>query len=582
MNNQMNKASNSFEKLYNPSKQNFNLESRREKNIKEIESLIEEMGSLDLVVAKEKRDIVAASETKTDEEINNEIKELEINAASEKLDIQFKIKEVIKKQAKYLLILKDSKDVYEYYKLITSMPLNEEYAELESNVYREFLMSHKDIENIIISYSELDFSKTGASFERAAKDETIIEIPKEDETVVEDSVDDEAIIEIPEAEETIVEEPKVEEPKVEETIVEEPKEENKDANIETAKKVRGYINKMKENYSKEYLKKATTEIAKLPEGEVKRAFKNEIVKFVNKTIDNFKELYSNLCITQNVLLESDVRLLVKMFDFLATQHYEDINFNKSDYTDGVKDIVDRYNEEYQVELSRDLAVNKDSRKKYGFATLFIEFMGAPAKWILNSKKYQEKLESKKAAAESYEELDAIESKIQDSDIVSGPRFYAAKNILSKIKPVLVENYFNKENTISQRVLSKFEKAGNIVSDKIRFMVEKSINYEKVLEDRDRIHNVAKQALEAYAESRDVSDYKTFERLINESYKNGGINDPEVMALLGELNNINSSNDNIPYEVNFKEVLNAEEYYKKPVKYEDSEGTMITIPYIKRK
>lgn len=582
MNNQMNKASNSFEKLYNPSKQNFNLESRREKNIKEIESLIEEMGSLDLVVAKEKRDIVAASETKTDEEINNEIKELEINAASEKLDIQFKIKEVIKKQAKYLLILKDSKDVYEYYKLITSMPLNEEYAELESNVYREFLMSHKDIENIIISYSELDFSKTGASFERATKDEAIIEIPKEDETVVEDSVDDEAIIEIPEAEETIVEEPKVEEPKVEETIVEEPKEENKDANIETAKKVRGYINKMKENYSKEYLKKATTEIAKLPEGEVKRAFKNEIVKFVNKTIDNFKELYSNLCITQNVLLESDVRLLVKMFDFLATQHYEDINFNKSDYTDGVKDIVDRYNEEYQVELSRDLAVNKDSRKKYGFATLFTEFMGAPAKWILNSKKYQEKLESKKAAAESYEELDAIESKIQDSDIVSGPRFYAAKNILSKIKPVLVENYFNKENTISQRVLSKFEKAGNIVSDKIRFMVEKSINYEKVLEDRDRIHNVAKQALEAYAESRDVSDYKTFERLINESYKNGGINDPEVMALLGELNNINSSNDNIPYEVNFKEVLNAEEYYKKPVKYEDSEGTMITIPYIKRK
>ncbi len=577
MNNQMNKASNSFEKLYNPSKQNFNLESRREKNIKEIESLIEEMGSLDLVVAKEKRDIVAASETKTDEEINNEIKELEINAASEKLDIQFKIKEVIKKQAKYLLILKDSKDVYEYYKLITSMPLNEEYAELESNVYREFLMSHKDIENIIISYFELDFSKTGASFERAAKDETIIEIPKEDETVVEDSVDGEAIIEIPEAEETIVEEPKVEE-----TIVEEPKEKNKDANIETAKKAREYINKMKENYSKEYLKKATTEIAKLPEGEVKRAFKNEIVKFVNKTIDNFKELYSNLCITQNVLLESDVRLLVKMFDFLATQHYEDINFNKSDYTDGVKDIVDRYNEEYQVELSRDLAVNKDSRKKYGFATLFIEFMGAPAKWILNSKKYQEKLESKKAAAESYEELDAIESKIQDSDIVSGPRFYAAKNILSKIKPVLVENYFNKENTISQRVLSKFEKAGNIVSDKIRFMVEKSINYEKVLEDRDRIHNVAKQALEAYAESRDVSDYKTFERLINESYKNGGINDPEVMALLGELNNINSSNDNIPYEVNFKEVLNAEEYYKKPVKYEDSEGTMITIPYIKRK
>lgn len=582
MNNQMNKASNSFEKLYNLSKQNFNLESRREKNIKEIESLIEEMSSLDLVVAKEKRDIVAASETKTDEEINNEIKELEINAASEKLDIQFKIKEVIKKQAKYLLILKDSKDVYEYYKLITSMPLNEEYAELESNVYREFLMSHKDIENIIISYSELDFSKTGASFERATKDEAIIEIPKEDETVVEDSVDDEAIIEIPEAEETIVEEPKVEEPKVEETIVEEPKEENKDANIETAKKAREYINKMKENYSKEYLKKATTEIAKLPEGEVKRAFKNEIVKFVNKTIDNFKELYSNLCITQNVLLESDVRLLVKMFDFLATQHYEDINFNKSDYTDGVKDIVDRYNEEYQVELSRDLAVNKDSRKKYGFATLFTEFMGAPAKWILNSKKYQEKLESKKAAAESYEELDAIESKIQDSDIVSGPRFYAAKNILSKIKPVLVENYFNKENTISQRVLSKFEKAGNIVSDKIRFMVEKSINYEKVLEDRDRIHNVAKQALEAYAESRDVSDYKTFERLINESYKNGGINDPEVMALLGELNNINSSNDNIPYEVNFKEVLNAEEYYKKPVKYEDSEGTMITIPYIKRK
>ena len=160
MMNEKEKASYNFERLYNPSKQNFNLVERRNKNKKVLENIIDKYRNVEKTYAEEKRRIVL--KIQADDTIKDKDKALDeaFEFANRVIDLDKKaalkeLKDTIKKQAKYLLILKDPKMVYEYYKLISENPLEDEYASLESELYREFLMRHPAIENIIVSYSAL-------------------------------------------------------------------------------------------------------------------------------------------------------------------------------------------------------------------------------------------------------------------------------------------------------------------------------------------------------------------------------------------------------------------------------------------
>ncbi len=161
MMNEKEKASYNFERLYNPSKQNFNLVERRNKNKKVLENIIDKYRNVEKTYAEEKRRIVL--KIQADDTIKDKDKALDeaFEFANRVIDLDKKaalkeLKDTIKKQAKYLLILKDPKMVYEYYKLISENPLEDEYASLESELYREFLMRHPAIENIIVSYSALE------------------------------------------------------------------------------------------------------------------------------------------------------------------------------------------------------------------------------------------------------------------------------------------------------------------------------------------------------------------------------------------------------------------------------------------
>lgn len=167
MNNKDEKASYNFEKMYNPSEQNFNLESIRRKNVEKLEKIIKNMENIESSYAGEKRQAILNIENDDsivdkDKAIDLEFERIRkcINEDKKKLEKEFK--DTIRHQIKFLLVLKDPKKMYEYYKLVSTIQLSENYAEIESELYREFLMRNPSIENIIVSYSALEDEKNNS------------------------------------------------------------------------------------------------------------------------------------------------------------------------------------------------------------------------------------------------------------------------------------------------------------------------------------------------------------------------------------------------------------------------------------
>ncbi|MBQ9012251.1 MAG: hypothetical protein IJ094_01520 [Bacilli bacterium] len=123
-------ASRNFEQLYKPGDQQFNLDKKRERNIKEINEIINEFDELDYEISKEKRKVVAntmndnsLSDVQKNKTIDEEFEKLEVELEVRRRKIRKKLNETINKQAKFLLVLKKPEDVYKYYKLMLDNPL---------------------------------------------------------------------------------------------------------------------------------------------------------------------------------------------------------------------------------------------------------------------------------------------------------------------------------------------------------------------------------------------------------------------------------------------------------------------------
>ena len=147
----------------------MNLESFRQRCIKRIRDTYNNLLNIDKIISEEERNVLV--EIQVDDSISN--KDDAFNFARQRLSekkgmMVSRITEVLRREiricAKELSRLATDKEIYEYYKLVSEMPSNQEYnrylnmslSEFESNVFREYIMSEPRLENIIISYSELE------------------------------------------------------------------------------------------------------------------------------------------------------------------------------------------------------------------------------------------------------------------------------------------------------------------------------------------------------------------------------------------------------------------------------------------
>ena len=560
MMNEKERASYNFERLYNPSKQNFNLVERRNKNKKVLENIIDKYRNVEKTYAEEKRRIVL--KIQADDTIKDKDKALDeaFEFANRVIDLDKKaalkeLKDTIKKQAKYLLILKDPKMVYEYYKLISENPLEDEYASLESELYREFLMCHPAIENIIVSYSALE-------------DENGITNADPSDDRKDDPADKEKIEEAKKAVE-----------KVEKSIAEN--------NFNPAEFVDAYnkVNALKDGKEKEELLKRldaiTNKLADCLNDHLKDLEKIDI-----KTIDDVDKIESG-----------KINSVVSLFDFLVKYAR---NFDKISFGQRVEAAVNKYN--MQQQNTYKLTKEEGPVKQFGFWAKMRQlkpFVTARKNHRLNI--YKEALVK---SSNKQEKQAAIEG-IKQIDIVNGVRLFMARNKLNKLKCKLHTNGVSGLND-EEKVI--YDKSANTISARILNELEKSM--EETAEDKIRVKTVIGQLLEVLSICPEVVEvtnifgkvkkvynqtdiFNNSFKYIRSAFKNGSLNEQEYKAYLDEINNIalyrNSVDDY--YEVPsvyddgneiYSELDNeTKKYYEEPVKYADKNNIETDISYVRK-
>lgn len=560
MMNEKERASYNFERLYNPSKQNFNLVERRNKNKKVLENIIDKYRNVEKTYAEEKRRIVL--KIQADDTIKDKDKALDeaFEFANRVIDLDKKaalkeLKDTIKKQAKYLLILKDPKMVYEYYKLISENPLEDEYASLESELYREFLMCHPAIENIIVSYSALE-------------DENGITNADPSDDRKDDPADKEKIEEAKKAVE-----------KVEKSIAEN--------NFNPAEFVDAYnkVNALKDGKEKEELLKRldaiTNKLADCLNDHLKDLEKIDI-----KTIDDVDKIESG-----------KINSVVSLFDFLVKYAR---NFDKISFGQRVEAAVNKYN--MQQQNTYKLTKEEGPVKQFGFWAKMRQlkpFVTARKNHRLNI--YKEALVK---SSNKQEKQAAIEG-IKQIDIVNGVRLFMARNKLNKLKCKLHTNGVSGLND-EEKVI--YDKSTNTISARIINELEKSM--EETAEDKIRVKTVIGQLLEVLSICPEVVEvtnifgkvkkvynqtdiFNNSFKYIRSAYRNGSLNEQEYKAYLDEINNIalyrNSVDDY--YEVPsvyddgneiYSELDNETKmYYEEPVKYADKNNIETDISYVRK-
>lgn len=560
MMNEKERASYNFERLYNPSKQNFNLVERRNKNKKVLENIIDKYRNVEKTYAEEKRRIVL--KIQADDTIKDKDKALDeaFEFANRVIDLDKKaalkeLKDTIKKQAKYLLILKDPKMVYEYYKLISENPLEDEYASLESELYREFLMRHPAIENIIVSYSALE-------------DENGITNADPSDDRKDDPADKEKLDEAIKAVE-----------KVEKSIAEN--------NFNPAEFVDAYnkVNALKDGKEKEELLKRldaiTNKLADCLNDHLKDLEKIDI-----KTIDDVDKIESG-----------KINSVVSLFDFLVKYAR---NFDKISFGQRVEAAVNKYN--MQQQNTYKLTKEEGPVKQFGFWAKMRQlkpFVTARKNHRLNI--YKEALVK---SSNKQEKQAAIEG-IKQIDIVNGVRLFMARNKLNKLKCKLHTNGVSGLND-EEKVI--YDKSTNTISARILNELEKSM--EETAEDKIRVKTVIGQLLEVLSICPEVVEvtnifgkvkkvynqtdiFNNSFKYIRSAYRNGSLNEQEYKAYLDEINNIalyrNSVDDY--YEVPsvyddgneiYSELDNETKmYYEEPVKYADKNNIETDISYVRK-
>lgn len=569
--------------------QHFNLKNIREKNINKIENYIKEKEELNKRYASLKRDVLVRvnsafegkiSQKELDKKVEERFSKLEQCLEKERINIENKIRAEIIHQSKMLLVLKKNEDIYNYYKLITEKPMPGNYAELEQRLYRETLMKNPAIENIIISFSELDVNNNGNN--STELEEAKQAINKARTTLNLDDLNNaiRLVNALPDGKEK---------QDLQNEIIE-------IANLIDNKRkfdeVRNLLDQLEVNVSKGLWEEVERKIDELPECYEKEQLKERIQKLYNENEHRIYELLTAL--EEEIKNNEDITdikfdELIERYETMVSSSLYVVNDN--DLENRIKEVIMYKNAIVEEERQENDAINNP--EKIGLKARFLEFFGFPVNAICRSKLYGKILKNKKEKAESKNNdklVQKYEQRSKDRDIISGVRLYQSKDKLSKLKTKLYTDGLSKYG------LKSYNKSSNSVSNRLYFGITRAFmkEYDSIINDRTRTISYADQAMEMLAvQNVDDNDsrFSEIKKFLNIPTSEEKFNSrvEEVTEFLDDAKDANTLTEE--EVLAYKEEIDNIVYYKNiysnnSCKYVDSDVHEIinnkdsSLPYIK--
>ncbi len=574
-----NKASYIFEQLYKPNEQHFDLKARRNKNIKILENIINDIENVEKLYFEQKRQVILDIESNDDivdkdKAIDEEYEIINRCIEANKRILKDILRNTIKKQIKYMLILKEPKKVYEYYKLITTYPLKGDYSELEKDLYIEFIMRNPYIKNIIISYSELDANEVSNKEE----------LKETDKKIQKDNDDD-------------------------------------DDNLQEAQRA---VDKALQERTRESIKKAYNKVNFLKEDENKKSLLQKLDKLVldmtkevKDSIDKYEDIINNAdgisIETRNLIDEEKLKDIVSKFNELYMANIPEINFSEAVYGEKLNKIIDIYNMQEQNNYKVIKETNKTSKVKKGWDNIkafWKRTIELKPFFFTNKKKTLDKY--KKALIDAPEDQkEFYKSCIKEIDIVNTPKLFTSRSRLERLKPKLYK--FGADN-LNDKNYKKYTKAVNKISDKLLGGLLETIEENEAVNDKLRVKTVIGQLLELVSICQDEVNVtnafgkvtKTFskkevvdiiDKYLNQAKDAETITVENYNAYQNELRDILSYRKDVDdyYEIATNSHVDDEEityhdeldneasmYYKNPVRYKDKDANTHAFHYIKHK
>lgn len=524
-----NKGTYNFEKRYNPNEQKFDLEKIRKSNIIKINDIIKESQNVIDKYSKLKTEVVRDySKTPSysmymDDELENleEQKEIELR------EIKNRIRKEIIKQAKWLTILKDNKAKYEYYKLISSMPLDDKYKGLEETIYREYLMSHPSIENIIVSYSSIDNNTNNLN--NSSDYKNIVDMLKKARKSFDEKTLTDARSLIGALDDSVKEKEELN------------KESNLIGNLINTKKS---IELAATCLDKKVWNMADTLLKSLPECEEKEMLSNGFDKVANKNKIDFVALSKELSdkLENNDLLDSDkVEELSKRFELL--KYNDDIwkdDHKRIIIRDRIKKIIDKNNIQIQEKRKADIAKDDEYVKKNNksFKTIISEMIAFPVRLIRRTKKYGEYLLGKiqKSKDNGNVEKAAEQTDIyHERDIVNSGTLFINSNKLNKLRFKLFKEGLSDDNQ-EKRLINGANKVVSSVDKNLSSMINKEMD--EIYADEKRTICIIKQYMENLSIIEcDENELKAYAKKVKEFIENSKLDELTKKAYCEEIYNI---------------------------------------------
>lgn len=500
------RASNIFEERYNPSNIGFNLERIRTKNIAKVKEIASEISEINgryksqLIRNIYSGDYSGMTEQQKDQTIMTRLREVDNIIDQELQRVKYAVRDEIIHQAKMLLLLAnkgENKKVFDYYKLINTMPMIAPYSDYEKNLYREFIMQHPSIENIIVSFSELEEEQQQLN----------------NNTAHINNNNDDDINRVIEALN----------------------------NLETSIELQDWLD-------------AKNLIAQLPEGEQKLSFYRRYRDLLNRQTAKFDDLLATLNenMESNLVVDIDlVNELSKRFKILDMD-------KKAQVKDSVDKIIHYSNACVQDTRKESIAssIEEGNHEKYSFGTMILEFLGMPINWIRRSHSYLKHIVSRrdKAIENGKQEKAARLNKIYlERDTVSGPIYYRNINKLNSMKPVLYRNGFSRRsNKIQGKYFKAMASVYNKMNKSVDYMTSNDIELSDIIGNKERAIKVVNQ----YMEMISLYDVNRIGSIENDGIFSGLIQD--LKDLLIQLKNNDTFDENL-YLAYLEEIDNIVAY-----------------------
>ncbi len=632
------RASRSFEKFLASKKRNIDFEAKRKKNIKILEEIIYDIENVENYYTNEKRRII--KEIEADNSIVDKNKA--IDAKFEKLNdciyadkkaLNKKLKDTIKHQAKFLLImdLDNPKALYDYYKMISTMPLKGDYAKLESDIYAFFIQDYPTIRDIISHYSELEGNSLSSN------DEIIKEI-NELLDKAEKDLDNNALEEAWELIKTLPEgEEKDKLTKRAHDILEKIK--ANDTKLESARIAVEKAEKMGSKYpvekdTKKVIQEAYDEVNSLDNCQAKASLLERLDKLVVSMTEKFMQELSRL---QNKVFENDeaendnseiediseeeITNLRNLYVELYKDKIEELNFDKNGafgYGKKLEELIDEYNVQaqdyYQVNKEFEKVGKKGTKIKLPFS-LKQRLIEAKPHFIAdvvkkgykykierdyeklgkyNSDDYKKANKDKKVAKYEKKYQKDLQA-IREHDEISNVPLMMNRNKLEKLKETL---YRQGTLGLDKKQRKKYDESVKGISKVLLKGLTKITKDKEVTSDPLRAKTVISQYLELLCVAPEKLNLKlkwnkrkkevpVFEKtledaqkFVRDSYKEGAITKEDrdsYMFMMGCIKYYRQNNEYNIYEmfsgkdengINiYTDIEGAKEYYKDPILFE---------------